>query len=247
MEQFTLQVAEAPDRCAIWMPDGSSMTFRELFDYGRALQRQFRAAGLSPGDPVLLFLGLGLDLYASAIALLSFGCPILLVEPWMPASRIERSLEIVKPKAFVASTLGKLWGLRNPGVRNIPRWISPRGSHASEKLTLNSVSPDHPGILTFTSGTTGEPKGVVRTHGYLLEQHRIFEAAFHREQGFAEDRPDWSIFANFTFANLASGRTTILMPTSWSPSHLKRISELPLTMSPASLTCGPAFLDKILS
>ncbi|NDD93359.1 hypothetical protein EBZ37_14920, partial [bacterium] len=175
VDRFLLQVAEHPDRCAIWVPRGPSVTFRELSEYSGRLQKQFSDSGLNQGDPVLVFLGLGIDLYAVAIALLSMGCPILLIEPWMPASRVERALEVVKPKAFIAGTIGKVWGLRTHAIRRIPRWISPERSGDAHALLIASVDPEHPGILAFTSGTTGEPKGAVRTHGYLLEQHSVFE------------------------------------------------------------------------
>ena len=35
----------------------------------------------------------------------------------------------------------------------------------------------------MTSGSTGQPKAAVRSHGFLLEQHRVLERAIHLSPG----------------------------------------------------------------
>lgn len=247
VDRLVTRVADHPDRCAIWMPDGSQISFRELESRAGCIQAQLRQLGLSPGDPVLMLLGLGFDLYASVIALLASGYPVMLVEPWMPVHRIERILLQVRPRAFLASTIGKLWGLRSSAIRSIPHWVSPEGNSSSRPLEVESVDPSHHGILTFTSGTTGDPKGVVRSHGYLWDQHTILESNLHPSDASSHGGADWCIFANFALANLGSGRTTVLMPPSWQADDFRAVSSLSSELAPKSLTCGPAFLSRMLS
>ncbi len=247
VERLVTAVADHPNRCAIWMPDGSQISFGELASRAGSVQAQLRRLGLVPGEPVLILLGLGFDLYASVIALMASGYPVLLVEPWMPLHRIERILQQVQPRAFLTSSVGRLWGLRSSAIRAIPHWVSPQGDGAgSGSLQIEDVEPTHHGILTFTSGTTGDPKGVVRSHGYLWDQHTILEANLHPVGGPSHGGADWCIFANFTLANLGSGRTTVLMPPSWRTTDFRAVAELSGELAPKSMTCGPAFLSRLL-
>ena len=112
--------------------------------------------------------------------------------------------------------------------------------HVSKSpLEVESVAAETPAILTFTSGTTGQPKGVVRSHQFLVDQHRVLEKSLDYP---LYPGPDLCIFANFTLANLASGRTTLLIPPKWSKRTLSGLDGLPSALRPETLTCGPAFL-----
>jgi acyl-coenzyme A synthetase/AMP-(fatty) acid ligase len=245
VETFFRHSREAPNRCALWLPSGLQVSFGDLQDQARRIQMELLSLGLKPGDPAILFLDLSSELYASVIALLALGCPILLVEPWLSVEKIETFVQSVAPRAFITSSLGKLWALRIPALRRIAITFDPAGalsSHSQKSFHLESVEASHLGILTFTSGTSGGiPKGVVRTHGYLLEQLQIFSRRLQPSS------VDWCIFANFAIANLALGITSIITDRGWSSSILKKIAQLPGDLKPRSLTCGPAFLEKILS
>lgn len=234
---------------AIQLPGREGVTFGELLQMGVRAQMHYLSKGLQPGDSVLLLDSLGPRLYASVIGILATGATAVLVEPWMPIERVNRVIEMVKPKIFAAGTIGRLWGVRLKSVREIPHWIHPR-SWAGEglrskgaQLDLHRVAPETPGILTFTSGTTGAPKGVVRGQGYMVHQHRVLTEALHLE---AHQGPDLCIFANFALANLASGRGSIIVGPKWKSSDLEWIANLPPDEQPASLTTGPAFLLRLI-
>lgn len=245
VETFSRHSREAPKRCALWLPSGVQVSFGDLHDHARRIQAELLSTGLIPGEPALLFLDLSRELYASVIALLGLGCPILLVEPWLSVEKIEAFVQSVGPHAFVTSTLGRLWSLRIPSLRKIPIIFDPSArlpSHSNADFCLESVEESHLGILTFTSGTSGgQPRGVTRTHSYLLEQLQVFS------RRMKPSTVDWCIFANFAIANLGLGLTSIITDRGWSSQTLKRISQLPSDLQPRSLTCGPGFLDRVLS
>ncbi len=101
------------------------------------------------------------------------------------------------------------------------------------------VDPDLPGIITFTTGTTGAPKGVVRSQGYLVNQHEVLTKSLGLASG---QNCDLTIFANFVFSNLARGATSLLMPSRWSKKNFRLIDAKANIYKPSTTTCGPAFL-----
>ncbi len=212
-----------------------------------AAQIQFQKLGLKHGDSVLLADQISAPLYAAIMAVLGLGATVILVEPFLPVSEIDHIIQNLKPKVFVASTLGQLWGARVSSIRKIPNWIRAKAlcsSNRTEKFRVESVSPDAAGIITFTSGTTGKSKGVVRTHAGLTAQNSAIRLAGNFEQ---YQKPDLAIFANLTLANLGMGRGTIFIPPKWRPRDIARLNSLPDKWKPETLSGGPAFLNHFLN
>ncbi|MBI2711237.1 MAG: AMP-binding protein [Bdellovibrio sp.] len=243
IDLFQKRVNETPNKMALLIPGKERATFLELQNVGSKAQGLLLENGAKPGDAVLLLDTLGVRLYGCISALLSLGCSVILVEPWMPVAKIQKMIELAKPKFFLSNPIGFLWGARVQAIRNIPRWIR-IGKIASQTrkpgpLILEELAPETPGILTFTSGTTGDPKGVVRTQGYLMKQHEVLAEHLHAEQ---YPEPDLCIFANFVLSNLGSGRGSVIIPPAWKPETLASIDHLPREYQPVTLTTGPAFL-----
>lgn len=255
VELFLQQSREHPLRPAIWETSGRSVSFDELAYTAAAIQSDLQAAGIGTGDEVLLFGRLGARLYATVIAILASGATVLFVEPWMPLSRIEHIITARRPRAFVTDWLGRLWAIRCRAIRAIPQWLGLRPiisrpsttSQRHAELALAAVSAEQAGIITFTSGSTGRPKGVVRPHGYLNASLQILAKNLHLSPDPHQvSCADLCIFANFTLANLGLGKPTLLLGSDWSPGTLRRIAELSGELAPATLTCGPAFLEALL-
>jgi acyl-coenzyme A synthetase/AMP-(fatty) acid ligase len=246
-ELFIQKAKSNPDLMAICIPGKENTTFQQLFNISQRAQALFIANQIQPGMSVLLVDSLGARLYASIIALLSMGVSIILVEPWMPIHRIEKIISLCAPKAFITHYYGLFWGMRIASVRRIQNRIQVHQIHStspSAKLQLIDVDPKTHAIITFTSGTTDAPKGVVRTHGYLIQQHEVLS------RYLVQDRyrgADLCIFANFVLSNLAQGRTSVLIPSHWKPSYLRALDHLPQELQPETLTAGPAFLSHLMT
>ena len=237
-----------PDRPALWMPSGVVITFGELQKAAAEMQHKYLSEGIKKGDGVLLFAPISPRLYAAIIAILALGCHVVLVEPWMPLPLLNRALSLVKPKLFLTNLIGRAWGLRAQEVRSIPRWCgwgseNIKNTQTGCPLTVEDVPPETIGIITFTTGTTGSPKGVVRTHEFLVCQHQVISNLLNSGN---DSGADLCVFANFALTNLASGRCSLLVPSKWDHSFFEKLSRLPAALTPVSATCGPAFLKKLI-
>ncbi len=246
IELFIEQSKNRPKEVAIYIPFQEEISFEELLRNATKAQIFYQSLKIHPGDSVLLFDSLSSRLYSSIIALAASGITIILVEPWMPIAQIQSTIRLIKPKIFVSNSIGFIWGARVPAVRDIPQWIassSIRSKSIDAALKLENVHPDTPAILTFTSGTSGTPKGVIRSHGYLLKQHEIFAKHFESNKFRG---PDLCLFANFVLSNLASGRGSVIISPTWKPKILKSLDHLPTKNQPTTLTTGPAFLIQLM-
>ncbi len=246
VELFVERARERPDAPALWLPGQGVVGFGDLLAIGVRAQRRLRECGVGPGDSVLVAEGLGPTLYGLVIGCLGLGATVLFVEPWMEVARVERAVAAASPRAFVAELMGMLWGLRTRAIRRIPRWLwtrSFRSGTTAASLHVEPVDAGQPAMVAFTTGTTGEPKGVVRRHGGLRQQADILTRALGLTGATGSDL---CIFANFVLLNLASGRASVVVPPKWRDRDLRALESLPAALQPRSVTCGPAFLRRIM-
>jgi|GEM_PF-168783 len=242
-----LQRMEAhPEKLALWSPRSGIVSFRAIGERASVQQETAESLGLTAGDVVLVMALPGPDLYATLLALMGLGIGVVFIEPWMPAKHIERAVSLIGIKAVFADTFGRFWSIRFSALkrlRMIPISSNSERLGDASKLRVVNVQPELPAIISFTTGTTEAPKGVVRTHAYLWDLHEIL-VKYGDESKFTA--PDLTIFPNLALFHLGTGRGSLLVPPNWSPNTLQRIKSLDKGYWPQSLSCGPAFLKHLL-
>lgn len=108
-------------------------------------------------------------------------------------------------------------GLRNydePGLASLDELVASGAAFAAQhpeflKTEVNQARPDDVAAMFFTSGTTGNPKGVVHTHNSLLNRAKAgadFDKLTHAEEVLAYLPPAWIGQNIFSYAQwLACG------------------------------------------
>lgn len=195
---------------------GQTITFGALDRAAAAAASGMTAAGVTAGMRVLVFSPMSIGLYTTLIGLFRLGAVAVFVDPSAGRERLTRCIERVRPGAFVAVPRAHWLRLTTPVIRAIPikvsiggrvpgaRRISTDGRGAATEMA--PCSDDSPAIITFTSGSTGEPKAAVRTHGFLVAQHR----ALAESLALAPGDIDLCTLPIFLLANLASGVTSVI-------------------------------------
>lgn len=251
-------VGAAPDRPAII--DGSGLrerclSFGELSAAADGLAGLLRDKGVGPGDRVLVLLGMSAPLYVALLALFRLGAVATFLDPAAGFKHIVRCCETARPKAVILTPKGRLLRLLSRGLRQIPtalchgpRWLGGRDllrPRMVKPLPIAEVESDHPALLTFTSGSTAQPKAAVRSHGMLIAQH----AALHEALSLTSGECDLATLPIFALANLASGVTTVIAdadlrrPGFVEPAPVLRQIE---QYRPTSCVASPAFFERLL-
>lgn len=212
----------APNRLALVMPRAGEgrFTFRELFARVNRYAAGLRQLGVERGDRVIVMIPMSPQLYAALLGVLEFGAVAVFVDPWVGARQIARFSAFAAPKAFLGVPRAHLLRLGSRELRRVPIAITTGGRFGpwparasltdfeglSDSADIAAVGDDDPALITFTTGSSGTPKGALRTHGFLRAQHEALASEFPYRDGEV-DQPMFPVFA---LNNLASAVTSVI-------------------------------------
>ena len=183
------------------------LSYSDLLGKGLAFGERLLKENLSKGDKILLFTPLSIDLYIIMIGAWSVGVTPIFVDFSRGSAFVSESVARLQPELVIVDRVTALVSRRYPALAKsqIKTLRYTRPKTALDKPVL-AVPPEHPAIMTLTSGTTGAPKTIVRSHGFLINQYHML--CNHLD--FSAHHIDLGTLAVFTLANLAAGMTTVL-------------------------------------
>jgi acyl-CoA synthetase (AMP-forming)/AMP-acid ligase II len=249
-ELLSQHAIAAPDRNAL--VDLSGLTPRTL-TYGQ-LERAvssaasaFSKGGLSPGARVAVLHPINAALYVAIGGLLRAGLVPVICDPGARHDQRNRAFEIVSPEGIFASPAGQIYAMAFPALASARHRFTAGAFPGTTDITAvqpgSAIVPrvgEDAALITFTSGSTGLPKAVVRTHALLRAQ---FEAI----RGMVPlTGVDLATMPIALLANLASGVTSVISgvdlrrPGKADPRRLVRDIE---RTHATSIVASPAMLD----
>ncbi len=166
VELFDEAAARHPDAVAVAYPD-AALTYRELDRRAGAVARRLRAAGVGPEARVGLLLDRSCDMVAGMVAILRAGGAYVPLDPQHPPERLAWMLRDCGARVLLAQeSLRDL--LPAAGVEVISFGTGLVEEPAGAQLPAGPAGPDGLAYVAYTSGSTGEPKGVAVTHAAIL-------------------------------------------------------------------------------
>jgi malonyl-CoA/methylmalonyl-CoA synthetase len=171
---FTAAWAADPGRVVLSTLDGARLTADELATRTSGAAGRYAAAGLAPGDRVLLSAGTSVDLVVAYLAALRYGLTVVPANPGSPGAELTRLVSGAEPALAVLDSPVRLGDARipvtTPDLASLPRSGGP--------VDLDHANPWDIALIIYTSGTTGRPKGVPLSHANLLASAHAVRVAW---------------------------------------------------------------------
>ncbi|GAA1805468.1 amino acid adenylation domain-containing protein [Actinomadura chokoriensis] len=226
-EGFFEHARRRPDAPALHWGDDGTLTYGELASRALRVASGLAASGVRPGDRVSIELPKGPAQAAAALGVLAAGAAYVPIGPEQPDARRAR----IRASAGVAASL-----------------TADRIAEAEPLARPVAVRPDQAAYVLFTSGSTGEPKGVEVPHGAamatigdLVERFAIGEDDI--TLGVSALDFDLSVFD--LFAPWSAGGAVVL-PDEDERRDAARWAELVRRWSVSVLNCVPSVLEMLL-
>lgn len=207
----------------------ASLTFSEFEDAVNRISTGLKKLGIGKGDRIIIFIPMSKELYQCMNAVMKIGAVSVFLDPWATPERLGLSAALVEPKAMIS--FEGAFDYCNPvkELAEIPIKIAvgPRDKEYTScyemlitedpSFHIEPVKGDHTALITFTTGSSGIPKGADRSHQFLAAQHYAINDVIPYEEGDL----DIAAFPIFCLNNMAAGVTTVLPSTSIGPPTLE--------------------------
>lgn len=237
-----------------------SVSFAELHARVSSFAHQLVAHGLQRGQRVIIMIPMSPELYVALLGVIRCGATAVFVDPWIPIRQIASFAAFAQPSGFIGTTTSHVLRLFQPQLARIN--LSVTTGHccfgipahyafdallqvtAPPTAPVAAVTPDTPALITFTSGSSGIPKGANRTHGFLCAQYQALCAELDYQDGDI----DMPMFPVFALRNLAAGMTSVIPDMDFRhPARIDatRIASQIRTNNVTLLTASPPFIDRL--
>ena len=206
----------APQRRAL-QQDSQSLAYAALDALMDRVAAALQRDGVQPGEAVAICAGTSLAYAVTYLGALRAGVVVAPLAPGSTPDSLAGMLQDAGARLlFIDSEVEQALGARAATVPRIRldasdwhRWLAPVGARVADAM----VDADWPFNIIYSSGTTGEPKGIVQPHG--MRWVHVQRGATYGYGGTTVTLLSTPLYSNTTlvvfFPTLAYGGTVLLM------------------------------------
>ena len=178
-QRFAKMVARFPNRLALKSP-GYELTYRELNGLANQVAHKLLKALPDEPQPIVLCCQHDVPALVAALGILKAGKFYIFLDPQHPIALNQQMIAAIKPAYILAdqATMALAEQLAPPEITIGNIEAIDRQQRSSTDPT-QPIAPSALAYITFTSGSTGQPKGVMEDHQDVLHYTGIFTNCFH--------------------------------------------------------------------
>ncbi|HEY1045952.1 MAG TPA: AMP-binding protein [Bacteroidia bacterium] len=160
-----------PNKVAL-IHKGEKLLFSQLKKKVESSLNLLDHLNVSNDAPVLMLHPLSHDLLAMVLALMGRGNPLVFVEEWTRFSDLKQCVKQTDCKYMLCNWKLNILRTFVPWASGLKR-LPINANSVSEPFDLKEFDKQRSALISFSSGSSGQPKSIVRTQGNL---HAQFEA-----------------------------------------------------------------------
>lgn len=161
---FSRTLSEIPNNVAVSSWDGD-FNYTQLDTLSTNLANGLRRKGILPGTVVPLYFEKSKWTTLAILGVLKAGCTVLLQSSSIPHRRRRQILSRVDARLLVVSSMTVRSEADEIPTFTVTDLLESEAMDASHQWLTND--PAQPATILFTSGSTGEPKGIIWSHSTL--------------------------------------------------------------------------------
>ena len=219
-----------------------TLTYSELKDRSDALAKGLLKSGMSKGDRIMILLPRVPEAYIAYMAALKAGLIVLPCSEMLMPSDIRYRMEHAEVKGVIADSAltGRVdeaakgySGLKLRVVRGEKNgdWQPMANlSVSDDSVSLPQVRSDDIAFISYTSGTTGGPKGVIHHHSWAIAHQAVAAKKWldirEKDTVWATAGPGWAKWVWSPFiSTLGSGATGLVYQGRFDPEKYLTLME----------------------
>ena len=163
---------------------GASLTYRELNRRANQLARHLRARGATTGTLVGLAVPRSIDMLVAVLAVLKAGGAYVPLDPSFPEERLAYMIQDSRMPLLIArGRLAMRLPPKPPRVVDLEAEAADIEAQPATDFETSQAGPEDLAYVLYTSGSTGQPKGVEIQHRAVVN----FLCSMAREPGLGAD------------------------------------------------------------
>ncbi|MGQ0555595.1 MAG: amino acid adenylation domain-containing protein [Nitrospiraceae bacterium] len=195
---FEAQVVRTPEAVAVVHED-RHLTYGELNGRANQLARYLRTLGIGPDVLVGLCVERSLDMLVGMLGILKAGGAYVPLDPTYPTERLAYMLADSRPQVLLTQSAlrASMPATDIPTLCLDTQWELV-ATGATANLSHHTL-PQHLAYVIYTSGSTGKGKGVLVTHGNVVQSTKA------RQMQYGEELRSFLLLSSIAFDSSVAG------------------------------------------
>lgn len=206
-----------PDKLALW-DDGEQLTYKQYYDKSIGIAHEIISTGIGAKKPIAVYMKKSIRVLVSFMGIASSGNFYSPIDIDMPEQRVNKILDVLKPEIIITTEELKssFERFNYNGKYIIYENVIPKSNDTIVNTAISNIIDTDLLYVLFTSGSTGQPKGVCITHRGVIDYIDWVTETFKIEASdrFGNQAPFYYVNSTFDiYSCMKTGASLYIIPS----------------------------------